>query len=120
MLKCIFGIPQGSIFELLVFNAYLCHLFYDIDDVGFANFAATKLHFLAYLFFSVFGQLKGGIDKIFDWFTKNTLKGSADKCQLITSSKASVEIEVSNITVISYEKVKLLETFIDDRLNCIV
>ena len=23
---------------------------------------------------SVFGQLKGGIDKIFDWFRKNVLK----------------------------------------------
>ena len=37
---------------------------------------------------SVLGQLKGGIDKIFDWFRKNVLKGNADKCHLISSSKS--------------------------------
>lgn len=32
-------------------------------------------------------QLKGGIGKIFEWFTKNFLKGIADKYHLVTSSK---------------------------------
>ena len=44
---------------------------------------------------------------IFDWFTKNFLKGNADKCHLISSSKTPVENEVSNITVTSEEKLKL-------------
>ena len=43
---------------------------------------------------SVLGQLKGGIDKIFDWFKKHFLKGHADKRCLITSSKTPVGIEV--------------------------
>ena len=62
---------------------------------------------------SVFWQLKGGIDKILDWFTETFLKGSADKCRLITSWKTPLEIEVSKITVISEEKVELLGLFID-------
>ena len=66
---------------------------------------------------SVLGQLKGSIDKISDWFVKSFLKGNPDKCHLITSSKTPVEIKVSNITVISEEKVKLLEIYIDNRLN---
>lgn len=36
---------------------------------------------------SVQMQLKGGIGKIFEWFTKNFLKGMADKCHLVTSSE---------------------------------
>ena len=44
----------------------------------------------------VLGQPKGGIDKISDWFLKNFLKGNADKCHLITSSKTPVGIEVAN------------------------
>ena len=66
---------------------------------------------------SVLGQLKGGIDKIFDWFKKLFLKGNADKCHLITSSKTPVGIELSNITIMSEGKVKLLGIYIDNRLN---
>ena len=56
---------------------------------------------------SVLGQIKGGIDKIFVWFKKICLKGSADKCHLITSSKAPVEIELSSIIIMGEEKIKL-------------
>ena len=92
-------------FYQLLFNAYICDLFYDIDDLDFASFA------------DVFGQLKGGIDKIFDWFKKKFLKGNADKCHLITSSKTPVGIEVANMTIMSEEKVKLLGIHINNRLN---
>ena len=62
-------------------------------------------------------KLKGGIDKIFDWFKKKILKGNADKCHLIISSKTPVGIEVSHMTIMSEEKVKLLEIHVDNRLN---
>ena len=51
----------------------------------------------------VLEQLKGGTDKISNWFTKNFLKGNADKFHLITRSRTLLEIEVSNITLISGE-----------------
>ena len=48
---------------------------------------------------------------------KVSFKGNADKRQLITSSKTRVGIKVSNITIMSEEKVKLLGVSIDNRLN---
>ena len=48
---------------------------------------------------------------------KKFLKGNADKCHLITSSKTPVGIEVANMTIMSEEKVKLLGIHIDNRLN---
>ena len=39
---------------------------------------------------------------------KKVLKGNADKCHLITSSKTPVGIEVANMTIMSEKKVKLL------------
>ena len=50
-------------------------------------------------------------------FKKNVPKGNADKCHLITNSKTPVRIEVSNITIINKEQVKLLGIYLDNRLN---
>ena len=47
----------------------------------------------------------------------NFLKVNADKYHLIISSKTPVGIEVSNITIISEEKIKLLGIYIDNRLK---
>ena len=48
---------------------------------------------------------------------KKMITGNTDKCHLIISSKTLVGIDVSNITIISQKKVKLLEIYMGNRLN---
>ena len=66
---------EDQFFWPLLFNAYICDLFYDIDDLDFASFADDNAPYSCLSdMISVLGQLKGGIDKIFDWCKKNFLK----------------------------------------------
>ena len=50
----------------LLFNAYICDPSYDIDYPNFASFMMTILYISVYQTCYVFGQLKGGTDKMFD------------------------------------------------------
>ena len=62
-------------------------------------------------------SLKEVLIKYLIGLKKKILKGNADRCNLITSSETPVGIEVSNITTMSEEKVKLLGIYIDNSLN---
>ena len=83
------GVPQGSIFGPLLFNIYICDMFFEMPaNVDFARYADDNT---SYTYSSkienVLDNLQGALEKIFHWFSTNPLVTHAGKYHLLTSSK---------------------------------
>ena len=78
------GIPQGSIKGSLLFNVYICDLFFDIIEIDIANYADdTTPCILDLKLENIVKLLEENADKLFDWFSNNCLKANPDKCYLL-------------------------------------
>ena len=62
-------------------------------------------------------QSTRSIRKMFHWFSTKNLVENAGKCPLLTSSKKPADIHISNIEIVSGEKVKLFGVNLKGRLN---
>ena len=114
-MEILFVVPQDSILGPLLFNAYICDLFFEVRDLEYASFADDTTPYSCLP--EMIPILEKCIKSMFDWFSENFLKANADKCHLIASSKVPVDIQISDIKVTSESRVKLLGIHIDNRLN---
>ena len=112
------GVPQGSILGPLLFNVFICDLFYIMKDTEFASYADDNT---PYTFSKDIDKLVKLLEKtgthLFKWYADNELKANPDKCSLLLSTSESKKIVLNNVTIKNSKSEKLLGVTFDYNLK---
>ena len=92
--------PQRSVKGSLLFNIYICNLFFDIIKIDNANYPDDAVAYALDLKLeNIVKLLEENADKLFDWFSNNYLKANPDKCHLLVNTTSNISINVRNETI---------------------
>ena len=115
MKEIFYGISQGSILGPLIFNIFLCDLFYFFEGVAVASYvdnttpySVNKTNDLIIEHFS---------EVLFKWFDFNYMKISGGKSHLLFSGHDNVSANIDRHTIISENKNELLGIILNSKLS---
>ena len=115
----IYGVPQGSILGVLLFNIYINDLFYFSENVDMANFADDNTPFeFSSTLEDVIDKLEIDSISLIQWFENNYLKPNPDKWHLLlTQNNNELTIKVDNFCISNSPHEKLLGVYFDNDLR---
>ena len=116
--EIIFGVPQGSILGPLLFNIFLCDLFFIMKETDFSSVADDNTPYrTADTIEEVIKLLEGDSTMLFKWFSDNQMKANISKCHLLVNKKDEVVINLGETEIKNSEYEKLLGIKVDTQLN---
>ena len=116
--EILFGVPQGSILGPLLFNVFLCDMFFVVSQTDFAAYADDNTPYVeGNNIDEVINMLENDSIQLFKWFSDNQMKANKDKCHLIVGNNVKVSMKIDSIEVENSHCEKLLGVKVDRELK---
>ena len=116
----ILGVPQGSILGPLLFNIYMCDMFFHIGNIDIVGYADDNTPYLMDVNCnSVIENLQFSAGEMSKWFSHNYMLLNADKCHLLLTGpdSPSQTMRFGTEVLSPSDGEKLLGIFIDSNLT---
>ena len=116
--EILYGVPQGSILGPLLFNIFICDMFYFLEDYEIANYADDSTPFSTECSHqSVIEDLEKSSAILFNWLKSNYMKVNTDKSHLLLSGNIKLTSNIDKNIIESEAKQELLGVINDSRLT---
>ena len=93
--EILFGVPQGSILGPLLFNIFLCDVFFIMNETEIASYADDNTPYTSCQNIdNVIRTLENDSVRLFKWFSNNQMIANKDKCHLLLSNKQGVTMKI--------------------------
>ena len=116
--EILYGVPQGSILGPLLFNIFICDMFYFMENFEIANYADDSTPFSAKSNHKlVLDELETSSSILFKWLRRNYMKANTDKSHILLSGKIKQAANIDGHQILSENEQTLLGVTIDSNLT---